>query len=69
MEECIKARNLGRIPVLTYFCSEFKSGLWRAARSKINQESNKYNRAFLKEISRSLIIVDLRDDDISKREK
>jgi hypothetical protein len=48
LEECIKIRNHGRVPVLTYFCCNYNAGLWRAARPKINQEHNKYNKAFLK---------------------
>lgn len=48
MLECIKLRNQGRIPVLTYYCSSCSAGLWRAARAMPSQEASKHNRAYLK---------------------
>ena len=69
LEECIKVRNHGRIPALTYFHADCGAGLWRSARPKVNQEGNKYNRAYLKEISRDVVVVDLRDDEPTARER
>lgn len=69
LEECIKVRNHGRIPALTYFHADYGVGLWRSARPKINQEGNKYNKAYLKEISRDVVVIDLRDDEPNGKEK
>lgn len=55
--------------MLSYFDCESGAGIWRAARQKINQESNKYNKAYLKEISRNLIVIDAREDEISSKDE
>jgi hypothetical protein len=60
LEECCKIRNSARVPVLSYYNCESGAGIWRAARQKINQENNKYNKAYLKEVSRSIIVFDAR---------
>lgn len=62
LEECLKLRNGSRIPVSTYYWSEAKTSLWRAAKVKAGQEGNKFNQAYLKEIGRDLLIIDLNEE-------
>jgi chromosome condensin MukBEF complex kleisin-like MukF subunit len=62
-------RNNGRIPVLTYFHEDYNAALWRAARPKMNQENNKFNKAYLKELSRDLVVMDFRDEEVGLKEK
>ncbi len=55
--------------MLSYYDCESNAGIWRAARQKINQENNKYNKAYLKEVSRSIVIFDAREDEAMSKDE
>lgn len=57
LEECLRIRNERRVPVATYYWTDCRVALWRGAKVKANLENNKFNQAYLKEISRELVTI------------